>query len=135
MSAQETKSTKELLSQQEWELSLNIGKNTTIIEKYNFTPTEIIHYSMYGNKELKLVFKYYLSDKIETTFNYDKVNKINNGKYIIIMNQFSDIIVYEIIKINKSVFEFSIVDTKVSQSLTTKSSKIQSTFKCEAKPK
>jgi len=96
----------DILCKFDWTHTHDIGHNEEIVEKWIFTPTTFTSKGYYQDNTSHVVFTYYLSDQIETTFDDNKVGKIPNGRYIITKNKFSEVFVTEIISVSETEFEF-----------------------------
>ena len=133
--AQQAKSTMDLLTLREWKITYEVNKDYYIESTYTYTTTEFIDKSKgTGVDEVELRLKYYLSNKAETVFDSSKVGKIPNGNYIITINKFSKVVVWEIINISDSELEITPVNTRVNNQSTTRSSKDEKTFIFRANP-
>ena len=130
--AQQNKDTMSLLTQNEWTVTFSIGKNDSIVSVLHFTQTEYINKSSYQQSRSEVSVKYYLSDKLETVFDHDKVGKVFDGRYIIMINKYSVISAYEIIKISESEFDFIPINPLDQQ---TRSSESRKTFTARVNPK
>ena len=128
--AQQVKSTMSLLTQNEWTTIHNLGGNDSIVSVARFTQTGYAEKSNYQESQIGFTAKYYLSDKLETTFNHDKVGKVSDGRYIITLNN-ETVIIYEIINISDTEFEYAVVNPNEQ----TRSSKDQKIFTARVKPK
>lgn len=130
---QQTKSIMHLLIQNEWLTSIKMNEDQYIKTSNIFTPTEFIQKTkIQGQTEFEVKFQYYLSDSIETTFDYKKVGKALNGSYIITINKNSKICIMRIVKISNSELEFEFIK---NDRILTKSTKSNNIVTCQAKSK
>ena len=107
----EKKSTMSLLTQNEWTRKISNEKEV-IFSTYRFTPTEQVEINTFQDKEVESVYKYYLSNKPETTFDHEKVGKESKGRYLIRMDQHSVVTVYYIMRISEKVLELETSNPK-----------------------
>ena len=128
--AQQVKNTMSLLTQNEWTIVHNLGKTDSVVSVLNFTQAEYTQRNSYHESQMGFTAKYYLSNQPETIFDYDKVGKISNGRYIITLNKDS-IIIREIIKISDTELEYTIVNMDKQ----TRSPEDQKKFAYRVKPK
>jgi len=112
--AQQLKDTMSLLMQNEWTVTYNIGKNDSIISISSYTRTDYIEKSNNQESKIEIYSKYYLSNKPEPIFDYDKVGKVFNGNYIIIGGRegvTDRVTIREIIKISDTELEYILINS------------------------
>ena len=129
--AQQVKDTMSLLTQNEWTITHGIEYGDGIVSIINITETEYSAKSSYQDRHIEYLAKYYLSDNPETIFDYDKIGKVFDGRYMIMLNKDSTVYTYEIIKISETEFEY----TMIIPNEQTRSSESRKTFIYQINPK
>jgi len=100
--SQETKTTLQMLMAIKWSSKANcnyssgrVYLNDSIIETFSF-----------GTTVTPIVFKYYLSDSIVSSFDHNKIGKTENGNYIITFNlRNHNMSVFKIVELTDSFLE------------------------------
>ncbi len=94
-----------ILQNKDWML-----QNSPVLRYYDvierFSSTEFIQTMVYEGKEYSIKSLYYLSDSIPTSFEHQKVGKVQNGKYVIGLftrkdgegGQYKEMVAYEILE-------------------------------------
>jgi len=100
--SQETKTTLQMLKATKWSPKANCNYSSGRV----YLNDSIIDTFSFGTTVTPIVFKYYLSDSIVSSFDHNKIGKIENGNYIITFNLINhNISIFKIVQLTDSFLE------------------------------
>ena len=108
------KTTQELLISKDWNRTIN----QSMSDGFEFTEADMITYIIYKGQKTERKYIYYLSDELEIKFDYSKVGKAKNGKYLMYIIASKDKLekkaeTYEFLELSDSIFKIRIPDEKI----------------------